>query len=113
MLGAGAGGGAETVTVTDWLAVPPVPLHVRVKVVFDVSAPLDVLPEVVFPPDQPPEAVQLSTLFVLQFSVVAALVLTEDGLALSETVGVCTGGAPTLMETERVTWPPSPLQVSV
>ena len=30
-----------TLTVTDWLVVPPVPVHERVKVEFEVRMPVD------------------------------------------------------------------------
>lgn len=50
-------GGGATVTVTDWKALPPAPVHVRVSVVVDVGA-TGCEPFVDLVPLQPPLAVQ-------------------------------------------------------
>ena len=39
-------GAAITVTVADWLAVPPAPVHVSVNVLLVVSAPVETEPDV-------------------------------------------------------------------
>ena len=103
-------GGPETLTVTDWLALPPGPLQASVKVVVALSAPVLALPLVGSLPDQPPEAVQLA-LVEDQLSVDDPPVLTVVGLALRLTVGL--GGADTLTVTDLLALPPGPLQVSV
>ena len=104
-------GGAETLTVTDWLALPPGPLQASVNVVVPLSAPVLVLPLVGSLPDQPPEAVQLLALVEDQFSIADPPRLTVVGLALRLTVGLT--GAETLTVTDRLALPPGPLQVSV
>jgi hypothetical protein len=87
-VGTGGGGGAAvTVTVADALALPPVPVQVRVKLLVAVSAPVDWLPEVALAPDQPPEAVQEVALVEDQVSVEAPPLVTDVGLATSDTVG--------------------------
>ncbi len=52
------GGDAETVTVTDCVAEPPVPVHVNAYSVLLPRAPVDQVPLAATPPLQPPEAVQ-------------------------------------------------------
>ena len=104
-------GGAETLTVTDWLALPPGPLQASVKVVVALSAPVLVLPLVGSLPDQPPEAVQLLALVEDQLNIADPPLLTVVGLALRLTVGLT--GAETLTVTDRLALPPGPLQVSV
>jgi hypothetical protein len=104
-------GGAETPTVTDWLALPPGPLQVSVKVVVVLSAPVLELPLVGSLPDQPPEAVQLVAFVEDQLSIADPPLLTVVGLALRVTVGL--PGAETLTVTDWLALPPDPLQVSV
>jgi len=104
-------GGAETLTVTDWLALPPGPLQASVKVVVALSAPVLVVPLVGSLPDQPPEAVQLLALVEDQLNIADPPLLTVVGLALRLTVGLT--GAETLTVTDRLALPPGPLQVSV
>jgi hypothetical protein len=53
-----SGGNAETVTVADCVAEPPVPVHVSWYSVVLESAPVDQAPLVATVPCQPPEAVQ-------------------------------------------------------
>jgi hypothetical protein len=104
-------GGAETLIVTDWLALPPRPLQASVKVVVALSAPVLALPLVGSLPDQPPEAVQLLALVEDQLSIADPPLLTVVGLALRLTVGLT--GAETLTVTDWLALPPGPLQVSV
>ena len=104
-------GGAETLTVTDWLALPPGPLQASVKVVVALSAPVPALPLVGSLPDQPPEAVQLLAFVDDQLSIADPPLLTVVGLALRLTVGWT--GAETLTVTDWLALPPGPLQVSV
>ncbi len=60
---------AWTATVTEPETLPPAPLQLMVNVVFAVSAPLDWLPDVPLLPNQPSDAVQVSTLLADQFRV--------------------------------------------
>ncbi len=78
--------GAETVTKTLWLPLPPAPVQVRVYVVLVVGE-TDWVPEVAFVPVQPPEAVQLVALVDDQVSVDDCPDVTEVGEAVRETVG--------------------------
>ncbi len=64
----GSGAGA-TVTVTDWLALPPAPVQPRTKVLVAVRLLRSSLPEVAFAPDQSPEALQELALLDDQLSV--------------------------------------------
>ena len=102
---------AVTLTVTDWLALPPGPLQASVKVVVVLSAPVLTVPLVGSLPDQPPEAVQLVALVEDQLSIADPPLLTVVGLALTLTVGLT--GAETLTVTDWLELPPGPLQVSV
>ena len=81
------GGEAETLTVTDRLALPPGPLQVSVKAVVVLSAPVFAVPLVCLLPDQPPEAVQLVAFADDQLSVAEPPLLMVVGLALRLTVG--------------------------
>jgi len=56
-----------------------------------VSAAVDWLPEVALVPDQPPEAVQEVTLVEDQVSIEFPPLVTDVGIAASETVGVVAG----------------------
>ena len=75
------------VTVAVWLALPPVPVHVNVKLVVAAIAPVDWLPLVAFAPAQPFEAVQPVALVELQVSVEDAPFAIEAGAAEIVTVG--------------------------
>ena len=67
-------------------------LQLRVKLTASLIT-IDCEPEVVFEPDQSPEAVQLVASLEDQFKVIALPRLTLEGLALRLTVGsVATGG---------------------
>jgi hypothetical protein len=83
----GAGVGAFTVTLTDLVALPPVPVQLRLKVLVALRTPLDWLPEVALVPDQAPDAVHDVALVDDHDRVLEAPLATEVGLALSETVG--------------------------
>jgi hypothetical protein len=85
-----AGAGVETLTVTDWLALPPDPLQVSVKVVVLLRPPVLALPLVGSFPDQPPDAVQLVALVEDQLSIADPPLLTLLGVALRVTVGLTT-----------------------
>ena len=64
------GGGVLTATLVLWLAEPPAPAQVSVKVLFaSVSAPVLTLPEVARAPLQAPLALQLVVLMDDQLSV--------------------------------------------
>jgi hypothetical protein len=84
------GAGMETLTVTDWLALPPGPLQVSVKLVEVLSAPVLAVPLVGSFPDQPPEAVQLVAFVDDQLSIADPPLLTLVGAALRLTVGLTT-----------------------
>jgi hypothetical protein len=104
-----AGNGA-TVTVADWLAEPPSPVHVNSYSVVLVSAPVDQVPLVATAPVQPPDAVH--AVAAVEDHVIVALppLATVVGAAVIVTVG--------FPET-TATWadcevaPPTPVQVSV
>ena len=103
------GGGGSTVTVVDWLALPPAPEHFSVKVVVAVSG--DVVKEpfrgeaTVF--QSPPDAVQLVALEASKCSVTGVPAATVLGLADSWTTG---GAAPTVTVTDWLAVPPAPAQ---
>ena len=78
---------AATLTVADAFALPAAPVQVRVKLLLAVSAPVDWLPEVALVPDQSPEAVHEVALVEDQVSVEDAPLVTDVGLAVSDTVG--------------------------
>jgi hypothetical protein len=64
------GGGEPTATDADWLAWPPQPVQLRVKVLFAVSPGLIWLPEGALLPVHAPEALQVSVLVEDQVRVV-------------------------------------------
>ncbi len=103
-----------TVTVTDCDAVlPPALEHVRVNVLLDaVSDVLASLPEVPFAPIQAPDAVHDVALVLDHVSCDVPPLVTVDGLAVSDTVGMPVWAA-TVIVTFFVMLPPSPLHVSV
>jgi hypothetical protein len=103
------GAAAETVTVADWDAEPPAPVHVRVNFVVAVRVDVAVDPLVAWLPPQPPDAVQEVALVDDQVNVDAVPLLTVLGLA--ERV---TAGAAWVTETvaDCVALPPAPVQVS-
>lgn len=105
------GAGAAMETVADWLAVPPGPVQLKVKVVITESGPVDWLPLVALAPAQPPSAVQLVALVVLQVSVAEPPPATIVGDAVSVTVGAEEAATETV--TDWLPEPPGPAQVRV
>jgi hypothetical protein len=103
----------ETVTATERLVLPPLPLQVRVNV-FDaaVSAPVPADPEVALEPLQAPLAVHELASLDDQVRDDEPPLATEVGLAESVTVGAGTV-ALTFTVAERDVLPPVPVQVSV
>jgi hypothetical protein len=81
------GAGVVTETVADCEALPPLPLQVRTKVAFAVSAPVAAVPLVPSAPDQAPEAVQAAALVDDQCSVEPLPLATVLGLAVNVSVG--------------------------
>jgi hypothetical protein len=82
------GGNAETVTVADCVAAPPVPVQVSSYSVVLESAPVDQVPLVATVPCQLPEAVQAVALSELQLKVDVPPLAIVAGDADSVTVGV-------------------------
>ena len=104
------GNGVATVTLTDSVALPPAPLQVRLKLLFEIKALMVWEPDVALSPDQSPEAVQSVVLVVFQLRVVVPLEGKFEGLADKLTVGRPKGAA-TVTLTESLALPPAPLQV--
>jgi hypothetical protein len=102
-------GGGTTLTVADWLPLPPGPEHVSMKVVVAVSAPVDCVPLRDLVPLQPSEAVQVEALVTFHVRVDDPPVAMDVGLAVSDTEGVA------LTVTVTVCWalPPGPVHVSM
>ena len=113
--GVGGGGAAVTITLALWLADPPAPIQVSVNVLLvAVSAPVPALPVTGRLPLQPLLAIQLVALVDDQDNVDPLPLVTEVGLALSDTVG--DGGGGGASTATLVVWlaePPAPSQVSV
>lgn len=105
-----------TVTMTDWLALPPAPVHVSENVfVAAVNGPVPTLPDVALLPDQAVLAGSADATQPLAFdedhvSVELPPLATFRGLAFSETVGAA--GGFTMTVTDFVTAPPAPVHVS-
>jgi hypothetical protein len=85
------GAGADTETVVDCVALPPVPVQVSAKLVFAVSAPVDCEPLKALLPDQPPDAVHAVALVAAQVNVVALPLATVLGCALKVTTALAFG----------------------
>jgi hypothetical protein len=107
----GGGGAPITVTVTLRCALPPSPVHCRVKVVLFVRLLIAWLPEVCRFPVQPPDAVQAVAFVDDQVSWVLPPLATLVGLAFNVTVGADGCWAETVTVTESMAVPPSPVQV--
>jgi hypothetical protein len=105
-----AGAGMVTVMVADWVALPPEPTHVTLKVVFALRAPVDCDPLVVSGPLHAPDAVQELALVEDQVKVELPPLATVVGLALTVTVGV---GVMTVTVADCAALPPAPVQVNV
>jgi len=105
---------ALTVTFTDWVAAPPLPVHVSANDALAVSGPVLAVPETGFAPLQLPDAVQPLALLELHVSVAAPPESTLAGDADSDTEGP--DAPPFVGVTFAVTvWPampPAPVQVS-
>ena len=91
-----------TVTVTDWLVVPPVPVQESVKVEFAVRLPVDWEPEVALVPDQAPVAVHEVALAEDQVRVEAVPEVIEVGLAVREIVGAGVTVVPPVLHSEGI-----------
>ena len=103
------GGVADTVTVTDWLAVPPAPVQVNVYFVVAVRAAVVFEPVIGSDPLQPPDALQDVALVADQVSFEVAPFLTVLGLAANVTAG---GVVDTETDADLVVLPPVPVQVN-
>ena len=78
-----------TDTVAVALADAPLRVHVRVKLVVAVSAPVDAVPLVAFVPFHPPDAVHSVAFVELQVSVADPPLATLVGVAVNVTVAAC------------------------
>jgi hypothetical protein len=105
--------GFVMLTVTEAVWLPPPPVQVSVNVVAALSARLIALPFVGSAPLQPPEAVHAVAFVELQFSVVAAPLTTEAGLAVSAIVGGGAAAAVTVTVEIAGLVPAAPVHVSV
>jgi hypothetical protein len=103
------GGVADTVTVADWLALPPVPVQVSVYFVVAVRAEVAADPLTGSAPLHPPDAVQDVALVEDQVSVDLAPLAIVLGLAERVTAG---GVWVTETVADCVALPPVPVQVS-
>ena len=102
--------GAETVTVADCDAEPPVPVQVSVNFVVAVRAGVANDPAVASAPLQPPEAAQAVALVDDQVNDDVEPLWTVAGFAVRVTVGA---GEVTETVADCAALPPLPLQVSV
>ena len=81
-----------TLTVAVWLAEPPAPVQVSVKLVVALSAPVSAVPLAAWLPfHEPPLDVQEDAPVLDQVSVLLAPVVTDVGLAVKFTVGAAIG----------------------
>lgn len=103
-------GAAATVTVADAFALPPVPVQVRVYVLFPVGA-TEADPLTSSVPLQAPLAVQAVAFVLDQVNSEVLPLVTDVGLAAIVTVGF--GGAVTVTAAEAFVVPPVPEQDSV
>jgi hypothetical protein len=103
----------DTVTVAEALWVPPDPVQERLKMLVLVNAPVDWLPDVALPPDQPPEALQEVAFVEDHVSVEDAPLATDVGFAAIDTVGACGGGGvpETVTAADVLAVPPEPVQL--
>jgi hypothetical protein len=104
------GGLAETVTVADCAAVPPVPVQVSVNFVVAVRAGVVCVPAAASVPLHPPEAVHEVALVVDQVNAEVAPLCTVVGLAAKVTAGA---GVVTDTVADCAAVPPVPVQVRV
>jgi hypothetical protein len=104
------GAKAETVTMADCVAEPPVPVQVSSNSVVLESAPVDQVPLVAKAPCQPPEAAQEVAFCDCQVRLETPASATVDGDAARVMVGA---GETTTTSADREAEPPGPEQVSV
>ena len=104
------GAKAETVTMADCVAEPPVPVQVSSNSVVLESSPVDQLPLVAKAPCQPPEALQEVAFCDCQVRLETPPSATVDGDAAKVIVGA---GETTTTSADREAEPPRPEQVSV
>ena len=104
------GAKAETVTMADCVAEPPVPVQVSSNSVVLESAPVDQVPLVAKAPLQPPDALQEVAFCDCQVRLEASPLATVDGDAASVIVGA---GEITTTSADCEADPPGPEQVSV
>ena len=104
------GANAETGTMADCVAEPPVPVHVSSNSVVLESAPVDQVPPVAKAPCQPPEAVQAVAFCDCQVRLETPPSATVEGDAARVIVGA---GETTTTSADRDEEPPGPEQVSV
>ena len=100
----------STVTVTDWVAVPPGPVQLRSKSVLAVSAPVSCVPLGAIAPFQPPEAVHSVASVLLQVRVEFSPCPTVLGCAVKVIAGCA---EPTETTTTCEASPPGPVQISL
>ena len=105
-----AGANPDTVTVADWVAVPPAPVQVNSYSVVLESAPVDQVPLVAKAPCQPPEAVHAVAFSELQLRVDSPPSATVVGDADSVAAGAA---AVTTTSADCEAVPPGPVHVSV
>jgi hypothetical protein len=103
------GGAADVVTVADWDAEPPVPVHVSVNLVVVVRAEVALEPLIAIEPDHPPDAVHAVSLVDDHDSIAELPLLTVLGVADRVTAGT---GLVTDTVADCVALPPEPVQVS-
>jgi len=103
---------AVAVTVTDAEAIPPAPVHERLKVDVAGKGPVDSDPPVARLPLHAPDAVQPVALVDDHVSVADPPTVTDVGLAVSDTVGGGGGAAVTVTVVDALALPPGPEQVS-
>jgi hypothetical protein len=101
---------ADTVTVADCAAEPPVPVQVSVNFVVAVKAGVVWVPAAFSDPLQPPEATQELALVDDQVNAEVAPLCTVVGFAVKVTAGA---GVVTDTVADCAALPPAPLQVSV
>ena len=90
-------------TVTDWPALPPAPPQTKLNVLVVVNGPIASLSAVALLPDHAPDALHEVALAEVQVKVVESPAVTDEGLAVSDTVGGGGGGCPfTVTVTDRV-----------
>lgn len=103
------GAAVDVVTVADWDAEPPVPVHVSMNLVVAERVAVALEPLVGLVPLHPPDATQAVALVDDQASTDAAPLLTVLGLAERVRAGA---GLVTDTVADCVALPPEPVQVS-